>query len=218
MKKIFLAALGIAALVMNNRANAQQGFSLSVKTTPQFSFLQNSDDNDNSNLEKKATFNANFGIGAGYNFTNQLGVGLDVLYSLQGQRYNVNGVETNQKVNYVKIPVYFAYTGDASKSVSFIGKIGPQLSILADSKLTDKDGNDINSDTKNRYKDVAFGGMAAGGVQFKLDKNLFLTTMARFDYDFTNAEDDSYELYPSGRAKTYNMTTGVEVGLKYVFK
>ena len=86
MKKIFLAALGIAALVMNNRANAQQGFSLSVKTTPQFSFLQNSDDNDNSNLEKKATFNANFGIGAGYNFTNQLGVGLDVLYSLQGQR------------------------------------------------------------------------------------------------------------------------------------
>jgi hypothetical protein len=137
---------------------------------------------------------------------------------LQGQRYEANGVETNQKVNYVKIPLYFSYNTDARKPISFLGKIGPQLGILTDSKLADKDGDDINSDTKERYSDITFGGMAAGGVQFKLNKSLFLTTLARFDYDFTNAEDDGYAFYPSGRAKTYNMTTGLEVGLKYVFK
>jgi len=218
MKNYFIAALGVAALIMNNQANAQQGFSVSVKATPQFSFLQNSDDNDNSSLEKKATFNANFGVGAGYNFTSQLGVGLDVLYSLQGQRYESSGVEVNQQINYLKLPLYFSYNTDANKPVSFIGKVGPQLGILADSRLTNKDGDDIKSDTKDQYSDVTFGGMAAAGVQFKLNKSLFLTTLARFDYDFVNAEDDSYSLYPSGRAKTYNMTTGLEVGLKYVFK
>ena len=43
MKRIFFAAIAVAAL-MNNEANAQKGFSLSGKATPQFSFLQNEDD------------------------------------------------------------------------------------------------------------------------------------------------------------------------------
>jgi hypothetical protein len=216
MKKIFLVTALIAAFTISKQANAQQGFSVSVKATPQFSFLQNKDDRDNNSLQQKATFNANFGVGAGYNFTSKYGVGIDALYSLQGQRYKINGIETNQRVDYIKIPVYFSYTANPSKPVSFIGKIGPQISILTDSKLTDKNGHTLKSDTKDLYKNVTFGGMAAVGVQFKLDKNLFLTTMARFDYDFMNAEDHSNAYYQQVRAKTYNMTTGLEVGLKYV--
>jgi hypothetical protein len=217
MKRIFLAVLAVAAL-MNNEANAQKGFSLSVKATPQISFLQNDDDFENTSLLAKATFNTSIGIGAGYNLTNRLGVGLDVLYSLQGKRYEIYGVETKQKINYVKIPVYFSYNGDASRSLSFIGKVGPQVSILADSKLVDKDGEDIIPDTKDRYNDVTFGAMAAAGPQFKLNNKVFLTSMLRFDYDFTNAEDDSYHYYPVGRAKTYNGTLGLEVGLKYLLR
>ena len=102
---------------------------------------------------------------------------MDVLYSLQGQRYEIYGVEIKQKINYVKIPVYFSYNGDASRTLSFIGKVGPQVSILADSKLVDKDGEDINPDTKDRYNDVTFGAMAAAGAQFKLNNKVFLTTM-----------------------------------------
>jgi hypothetical protein len=217
MKRIFLAALAVAAL-MTNEANAQKGFSLSVKATPQISFLQNDDDFENTYLLAKTTFNASMGIGAGYNFTNRLGVGLDVLYSLQGKRYEIYRVETKQKINYLKIPVYFSYNTDASRTLSFIGKVGPQVSILADSKLIDKDGEDINPDTKDRYNDVTFGAMAAAGAQFKLNNKVFLTTMLRFDHDFTNAEDDSYDYYPVGRAKTYNGTLGLEVGLKYLLR
>ena len=215
MEKFFLAALVLAVFTVNRKANAQQGFSISVKTTPQFSFLQNKDDRDNGRIQYKATVNANFGIGAAYNFTPALGVGMDLLYSLQGQRYEIIGTEINQKVNYVKIPVYFTYNNNPSKPVSFIGKIGPQLSVLTGSKLTDGNGNTLKSDTKDLYKDVTFGGMVAAGAQFKLDRRLFLTTMARFDYDVTNTDDDSNPYYPAGRAKTHNMTTGVEVGLKY---
>jgi hypothetical protein len=216
MKKMFLAALVLAVSTVNKKANAQQGFSVSVKTTPQFSFLQNKDDRDNSSIEQKATVKANFGIGAGYNFTPALGVGMDILYSLQGQRYEINGIEANRNVDYVKIPVYFTYNRNPDKPVSFIGKIGPQVSVLTNSKLTDNNGHTLKSNTNDFYKDVTFGGMAAGGAQFKLDRRLFLTTMARFDYDFTNAEDHNNTYYPVGRAKTHNMTTGMEVGLKYM--
>lgn len=216
MKNVLFVGLVMILFAMNNHANAQQGFSVNVKATPQFSFLQNKDDRDNNSLDQKATFNANFGIGAGYNFTNKFGAGVDVLYSLQGQRYKTYNITTRQKVDYIKVPVYFSYTSNSSKPVSFTGKIGPQLSFLTDSKLTDDNGHTLKSDTKDLYKNVTFGGMAAAGAQFKLNKKLYLTTMARFDYDFTNAEDHGSLYYPGGRANTYNMTTGLEVGLKYM--
>jgi Outer membrane protein beta-barrel domain len=220
MKKYLLAALLLAALTVNKKANAQQGFSLSVKATPQFSFLQNADDRDNAAINHKATFNGNFGIGAGYNFTPALGVGIDVVYSLQGQKYNFTGSESgkqiDQKVNYVKVPVYFTYTLNPDKAVSFIGKVGPQISFLTSSKLTDNNGNTIKSNTNDQYKDVTYGGMAAAGAQFKLEQKLFLTTMARFDYDLSNAENQNNSSIPAGRAKTHNMTAGLEIGLKYM--
>src|ERR1700674_736575 len=119
MKKFFISAMLLAGLAIH-KANAQQGFSLSVKGIPQFSFLQNKDDNNNNNYSTKATFNASFGLGAEYGFNNHFGVGIDALYSLQGQRYVLNNIEYNQKVNYIKVPVYFTYNSDASKPISFI--------------------------------------------------------------------------------------------------
>lgn len=207
-----------AGLISANRVSAQQGFSVSVKGTPQFSFLQNKDDNNNNSYSRKATFNTNFGVGAGYNFDKYLGVGVDVLYSLQGQKYDLNSIEYKQKINYVKVPVYFTYNSDASKIVSFIGKVGPQVSFLTDAKLTDNNSGKTLDDTKDRYKTTAFGGAAVAGIQFKVQPQLYVTTAARFDYDFTNAEDKNYVSYTAGRAKTYNSTAGLEVGLKYLLK
>ena len=217
MKKFFMYAFALGSLITVNTVNAQKGFSVSVKGTPQFRFLENKDDNNNNSYSRKATFNANFGIGGAYNFTNKLGVGADVLYSLQGQRYTINNSnEFNQKNEYIKVPVYFSYNTNPSKKISFIGKLGPQVSFITTSKLDDKDGNEIIGDTKNRYKSTTFGGMALAGAQYKLNHNLYLSTAVRFDTDFTNAEDDTYSGYVAGRAKTYNMTAGVEVGLKYM--
>ncbi len=218
MKKFFIYATMFAGLISANTVSAQQGFSVSVKGTPQFSFLQNKDDNNNNSYSRKATFNTNFGVGAGYNFDKYLGVGVDVLYSLQGQKYDLNSIEYKQKVNYVKVPVYFTYNSDASKIVSFIGKVGPQVSFLTDAKLTDNNSGKTLDDTKDRYKTTAFGGAAVAGVQFKVQPQLYITTAARFDYDFTNAEDKNYVSYTAGRAKTYNSTAGLEVGLKYLLK
>lgn len=218
MKKVLITALVIAALSTINKVNAQQGFSVSVKAAPQFSFLQNKDDRNNNNYANKATVNASVGIGAGYGFNNHLGVGLDALLSFQGQRYILTNTEYSQRVNYVKIPVYFTYNSGASKPISFIGKIGPQVSFVSDANFVDKDGNKIIPDTKDRYKTTTFGGAAVAGIQYKLSKQTFLSTALRFDYDFTNAEDNTYSGYTLGRAKTYNSTVGLEVGLRYIIE
>ena len=201
---------------MTNNVNAQKGFNLSVKATPEFSFLLNKDDNNNNSYNSTATFNTNLGIGGGYNFTENIGMAIDGLYSMQGQKYKLSGQEYNQKVNYLKVPVYFTYNSNSEKLISFSGKIGPQVSFLTTSKLTNDDNKDVVDDTNDRYEPT-FGGAAVAGIQIRLQRYLFLTTGIRFDVDFTNAEDKDYASYPAGRAKTYNMTTGLEVGLKYNF-
>ena len=218
MKKILFSLFTLFTLTIINKASAQKGFSLSIKGTPQFSWLQNKGDNDNSNYSRNATFRAAFGVGAGYNFTNTIGLGLGVLYSLQGQKYDLNNTEYNQKVHYLKVPLMFAYNTNPAKKVAFVGKIGPQVSFLTDSKLEGKEGNEINGNTNDIYKNVTFGGVANAGAQFLLTRNLFLNAGVRFDYDFTNAENEDYSSYPAGRADTHNMTTGLEVGLKYQLK
>jgi hypothetical protein len=214
---IFISLSVMIMMAMTKNVNAQKGISLSVKATPEFSFLLNKDDNNNNLYNSKATFNTNFGIGVGYNFNKNTGVAIDGLYSLQGQKYELSGKEFSQKVNYIKVPVYFTYNSDPAKPIAFSGKIGPQVSFLTTSKLTNDDGKDVVGDTNDRYEKTTFGGAAVAGIQIRLQMDLFLTTGVRFDMDFTNAEDKDYALYSAGRAKTYNMTSGLEVGFKYNF-
>ena len=215
MKRKFLGVAAIvAASLFGQKAMAQEGFNISVKGAPQFGFLVSNPNNYSANNGKKALFGAGFGVGAGYNFTNNLGIGLDVLYSLQGQKYKgTDGQTLKQQLDYVKIPLMFTYNGDPNKTVSFIGKIGPQLSILASSKYKPSDAPEVN--TKSAYKSATFGGVALAGAQFKLDRQLFLTSAVRYDLDFTKAYDDNAVLpFYSGR---HNSTLGLEIGLRYNF-
>ncbi|RYY67621.1 MAG: PorT family protein [Chitinophagaceae bacterium] len=217
MKKMMATALAAAALTATN-AQAQKGLSLEVKGIPQFSFLQNSDDNNKSGIDRKATFDGAFGVGATYGISSKAGIGLDVLYSIQGQKYEVANGTNFWKLSYVKIPLYFTYTASPARAVSFTAKVGPQLSLLTGASITNGEGHDLVADMKERYEGVTFGAVAGAGARFRLSSNLSLNTQVRFDYDFTNAEDESYAQYPAGRAKTYNSTAGLEVGLAYRLK
>jgi hypothetical protein len=214
MKKIYFILIGFTVLAVSNRGIAQHKVSLSVYGSPQFGLLHNNDDNDNSSFDHRVRFNTAFGVGGAYSFTENTGIGLDVLYSLQGQRFDINGKDSIQRQNYVKIPLYFLFVSSASSPISFIGKIGPQLSILTSSKRG-ANNSSSDKDTKDWYKSATFGGMAGAGAQFRFNTNLFLTTLARFDYDFTNAEDDGNAHWRAGRANTYNTTFGLEIGLKF---
>ncbi|RYD55437.1 MAG: PorT family protein [Sphingobacteriales bacterium] len=221
MKKIFMtAAIALTTLTVATKANAQQGFNFGVRAIPQTNWMLNSDDNDDPNYKRETTYGAAFGVGAGYNFTKNMGINLDVLYSMQGQTSTNEGIETKQRVDYVKIPLMFTYnTGiDSNHKVAFIGKLGPQLGIRTSSKFLNADGDAIIDDANDFYKSTTFGAVAGAGARFALAKNLTLDAGVRFDYDFTDAEDKDFVLYAKDRAATNNMTLGVELGLNYHIK
>lgn len=215
MKKIIVAALAVISIGTINEVKAQQGFTLSVKGTPTATWMNNSDDRDSKFTEFNPMFGASFGVGVGYYLNKNFGFETDVLYSIQGRSIEVAGVKSYQKVNYIKAAPMFTYTIPTKNFVSFIGKVGPQLSALTDSKITNEDGDVIQKDMNDRYADVTIGGVVNMSAQFQLNKNIFLTTGLRYDLDFTNAENEDYSGYPSVRATTTNSTAGLEIGLKY---
>lgn len=217
MKKVFTCAIVLLVFAIFNKADAQKGFSVSIKGGSQLNYLHNTDDNDKSNFKSKTFIGGNIGVGVGYNFTERVGIATDVSYSIQGRRYEMNGVEFRQKMNYVKVPVMFSYNSDPYKKISFSGKIGPQVSFLAQSKLADDDGHIIIEDTKDNFNSVTFGAVTNIGMQYKIGPRLYMTSGLRIDYDFTNAEDDIVAGYPAGRASSHNSTIGFQSGLKYVF-
>ena len=216
MKNIFTYVFLIPSLLSVLNVHAQKGLSLNLKASPQFSFLFNENNEHNKKYDRKATFRAGFGLGAEYGFNTHMGVGLDVYYSLQGQRYKFDNKEYNQRLDYIKIPILFTYQSNVLKPVSLIGRVGPQLSILTAAQLKDDEGLNLPGGSESRFESTTFGGVAAVGAQFKLNRRSYLTSSVRFDYDFTNAEDDTYPGYNQAREKTHSSTLGLEVGFRYL--
>lgn len=228
MKKIAVTVAFIATniIFLPHGVRAQEGFQLGIEGTPQMSWLMNADDKDNVKYEALNTFMGSFGISFQYGFTKSLGIGLNALYSFQGQRYKFDGLEQIKKLEYIKIPLTLNYNYEINENWLFIGKIGPQIDLLSNAKLTDKDGNNIVSDQKNAYEDFDIGGVVSAGFGLKLTEMLTLDAALRADCGVTDAENKDYKKninHPNGavvasRAITYNTTAGITIGLRYAFK
>ena len=217
MKKIIFYTSVLFIGFSSLQVSAQKGWNVSINANPQFSWMLNKDDTQSEDFDRRSTINTAFGVGVGYNFSQRAGLELGVLYSLQGQKYKLEDERLNQKMNYIKLPLTFNYVFNPRSKVALVGKVGPQLSILAASKVKDADGKTVLEDSKDYFKDVTFGGAAGLSTQFTLGKQWFLTTGLRYDFDFTNAEDEKHPDFTQGRKKTHNMTAGFEIGLKYSF-
>lgn len=214
MKKVLMTAmLAVTLMGIMANANGQKGFNFSFKVTPQFTWLQNSDDDEMTTIDLSPLIRASFGVGAGYHFTDNYGIGLDLLYSLQGQEYKEGGDELLIKLDYVKVPIYFTYNSDPSQDISFVGKIGPVVNFLTTAQW---ENEGVEIDVDEVYSDVTVGAMVNAGIQFRLGPKMYLQTGLNFDYDIANAEDVDYVDFPAGRASTHNMTMGLQVGLKYL--
>lgn len=231
MKKTILSVAVIATgmLLTITPVKAQQGLHLGVQGTPHLSWLMNKDNTKNPDFEYVPTYSGSAGITSQFGFTEDMAVGLDVLYSMQGQRFKLSGVESYKKVDYVKIPVMFVYNYKSSDMITMSYKIGPQLGILANAKLTDKNGNNIVSDQKAAYQKAEFGAVASAGVGIKLMEKMFLDIAIRYDYGFTNAEDNDFVTHinhpltpgvgnglSTTRSTTNNSTVGLTVGFRWL--
>lgn len=200
-----------------NSGFAQKGISFTADLNPQVSWMLNADDSDLETFSQKAYVRPAFGLGATYNFTDNLGLGADVRFSMQGRKAELNNVETSAALDYLKVPLYFSYNTNPAKSLQFVGKIGPQVSFLSNARLLDADGEEIDDNIMAAYENVTLGGFLSLGAEYRITPMLNIFTQARCDMDFTNAEDKDAVAYTEGRASTHNASVGLQAGVRIRF-
>ena len=198
-------------------ASAQEGLNLSVKGIPQATLMMNTDNFDNDSHTTKINMGVAFGVGVGYNFTDNLGVSADLLYSLEGDKYEYELLgatsELINKYQYFKVPLQFVYNGDPSNTVAFRGKVGPSFNFLTGASVENWDGDELIDDTKDSYSSFVLGVALNAGVGINIADNLFLDAGFRADYGLTDAADEDSQ--PDGAASSNPFTGGIEVGLRY---
>ncbi|MEN3040516.1 MAG: outer membrane beta-barrel protein [Bacteroidia bacterium] len=126
----------LLSLLVGGGVFAQQGtVKVGAVLLPQSTWLLNQDDSDaGPELDYVSTWGFAGGLTLGYNFTDYVGLGLDVLYSRQGQKYK--GRESNTDLNaqttlnYLKLPLLLRFNSDPNSAVQFSFFMGPQLNLL----------------------------------------------------------------------------------------
>ena len=216
--KSFLLVVVFALL--STLAHSQKGLHLGAKGAIQNTWMFNADDSDDPDWLYVPTFRSSFGASFSYFLSDAVGVGVDVLYSMQGQRYEINGQELFTKTNYLKIPVLFHFHSNAESAALFYLNAGPQFGILSRSSV-EADLPFLGStelETTDEYAALNIGAVLGLGAGFNITDFLMLTTGLRFDIAFTDAEDKDSIAFASTRAPTNNATAGFEIGLRYVLR
>lgn len=217
MKNLLLLVL---FALLSAVAYSQKGLHLGVKGTPQNTWMFNADDSDDPDFLYVPTFRSSFGASFSYFLSDAVGVGVDILYSMQGQRFEVNEQDIFNKTNYLKIPILFHFHSNDESAALFYLNAGPQFGILTSSSVV-VDLPFIGSselDTTDEYQALNIGAVLGLGVGFNIADFLMLTTGLRFDYAFTDAEDKEAIVFPGSRAPTNNATAGFEIGLRFVMR
>lgn len=201
---------------------AQQGLHMGLKGAPQSTWMFNGDDSDDAEWLFVPTFRASFGASFAYFFSDKAGLGIDLLYSAQGQKFENEGFDAFTKLSYFKVPVLFHYHSNAESSALFYLNVGPQFSILTSGQTQTTlpifgESSLTNSDD---YESLNIGAVLALGAGFNLTDFLMLTTGLRFDFAFTDAENKSSGFYSqdNDRRPNHNATAGFEIGLRYVLR
>ena len=195
---------------------AQEGaFRIGAVLLPQSTWLLNQDDSDaGPELDYEVTWGFAGGISASYNFNDYLGVGLDVLYSNQGQKYKGRESDTTSytaktTLNYLKLPLLLRFNSDPNSVVQFNAFLGPQFSFLLNyndrketnppTEIQEVSGKEMsirfgNISTKEAltapiYKSFLPGAVLGFGIGIKPTDALLISLHIRADYAFGDAEN-----------------------------
>jgi hypothetical protein len=178
-KDRIMICISVAALlsVCTLEVDAQQ-VEVGFRYNPEFTGLANKNDsNAGDALGLTSHFGyLSFGAGAIYNFSNHVGLAVDLLFSREGQAFKghftsgpidastysaVVGTQVSlnhtaivgeyvalAELNYVKLPVMFSLTSDNTKPLFFTLLAGPQINIL-EGVAQEVNGEDLDYPNSN---------------------------------------------------------------------
>lgn len=122
----------------------------------------------------------------------------ELMFSAQGAKYTIAGVETKLKLNYINIPLMIQYMFDNG----FRLQAGPQLGILASANSS---VNDNDTDIKDSMETVEFG--LGGGIGY-VDNSSGLGIDLRYNRGISNINKNS---------SISSNNSGLQIGLFYLF-
>jgi opacity protein-like surface antigen len=212
--------LFLAALLFASPLFAQRGLQLGVRIAPQMTYYNNADDNDEGpSLDIVfPSGGVQGGLSVDYHFSDNVGVGLNFLYSGQSAKYEgvteVAGVtlatfERTAKFGYFKIPLLFTFNTNPDGGSMLLVSTGPQLSFLTGAKFestttptggsaqtfTESDFQRLNNfKFQETFSSSTFDWVFNIGARFKVADNMYIDAGFRFDYTLTDPEDKDFTI------------------------
>jgi hypothetical protein len=220
LKNSIKISMAIAALLFmgTSKASAQK-VELGVRFMPTFSSFEITTPGTG---RVKSDFSAGLGFGGflGYNFTDNIGVQAEVIYSKISQKYSEENVERKINLKYVNIPLLLSLNTGKSRMINFNVVAGPQIGISVGSNLSG-----VGSDSTLAVLSVKKGdlGVAYGaGLDFGLNAAHtirlglgFRGVLGLIDISGDNKTNttNSYYLLDRSKIKSYSGY----VGLSFMF-
>jgi hypothetical protein len=190
MKKVLLAAVLLTTGIIS-----QAQIKFGVKAGANFYKFSGSDA-DLGNASPKLKIGVAGGGLVNIPINEVFSVQPELLYSMEGSKYEESGVKLLYKTDYINLPVLFQYN-----SSGFYGETGPQVGFLVSAK-GESGGN--SEDIKDSFKSINFSW--AVGLGYKMSNGFGIG--ARYNIGLGNIADD---------ADTNVKLGGFHIGVFYIF-
>ena len=240
MKKLFSALLAFL-LIASFPALSQKGLYFGLAGTIQSTWITNQNNYGLSEMDYKSTFGGAGNLNIGYDFTNHLGLKLEIGYSKFGQKYTDSKTDSLQnkydfareiKMNYLTIPILFKYRTGGTIAKFFVA-VGPQINMLLSAKQTytvngapfvanikTASGSTFDvgkEDIKERYSSMDLVARVDLGVEITLVKFLMLDIGATFNYGLMDLNATDYRLKDStgNYHPSHAVYGGLNLGLNF---
>lgn len=222
---MFLNIVGII-LVSGLNAQAQDAFDtkgeVGLRFMPTFTNLE-FQTSDGGTVSGEATLGFGFGLMAGYNFSEHVGVQGELIYSSITQKYKDRDVERTFNAKYVNVPLLLSLNTGKSRMVNLNVVAGPQVGFNVGSGLTYSNVVDTNSSEpvlSVKKGDVGFAYGAGVDVGLNPERTLRLSLGYRaviglLDISNNNTSTSTNSYYVLDRA--YLKTKVAYIGASYLF-
>lgn len=157
---------------------------------------------DQFTLDTKSKLGFHGGVFVNLMFSDKLGIQPEVLYSLQGSKYDISSVDGKLTLGYVNIPLLVRYNINEMISLH----VGPQFGLLMSAE-EEFDGD--TADVKDDFKSSDISG--AFGVEFDLPMKIGFGARYVLGLSNTLTNDGSF-----GNAELKNST--IQVYVKFRIK
>jgi len=232
MKKIALSFILIVSAININAQTKGGSFCVGISGMGKNTWLMNKNifDRPNSEQEVEASLGTSFGLNMSIYFTQNIGIGMDVLYSTHNQKFNgttdiITKTPYNSKIHFssIDIPLYLRLSTNGGAYF----EVGTYFSMITGATYTQESSLSLFNGTKDIKANTSSFNAApllGLGIDINLTDNLILSPGLRFSYglsDVGGVDGQGVELTNTGRyptyQKTHTLSGGLNVGIVYRF-